>query len=112
MTMEYVYFVITIAAGSLVLVLVWHIGVSGWNAVFSRQPKSNLNAVPIPPLKKTISGVSINQLEKINFQDRIDVWQREHEVRRNQLNHSDVPLSGKKYIYTPPEKSRVAATGG
>jgi len=110
--MEYVYFVITIAAGSLVLVLVWHIGVSGWNAVFSEQPKSNSNAAAIPPLKKTISGVSINELEKINFQDRIDVWQRDHEMRRTRLNQSEVPLSGKKYTYIPPEKSRVAATGG
>ena len=113
--MEYVYFVITIAASCLVLVLVWHIGVSaskGSSSIFSRQSTSDLSAEPFPPLKKTISGFSSKELERITFQDRIDVWQKDHEVRRTRLNQSDVPLSGSKYIYTPPEKRRVAATGG
>jgi hypothetical protein len=113
--MEYVYFVITIAAGSLILVLVWRIGISGWkdgSSNLARQPKSSLKAKSIPPLKKTISGISIKELEQIHFQDRIDVWQKDHEVRRTRLNQPAVPLSGSKYIYTPPEKRRVAATGG
>jgi hypothetical protein len=115
MTMEYVYFIISIAAGCLVLVLVWNISVSvgkGDRSLFARKPGNCLNADPIPPFKKTISGLSRNELDQITFQDRIDVWQKDHEVRRTRLIHSDVPLSGKKYIYTPPEKSRVAATGG
>lgn len=107
--MEYFQFVITIAAGSLVLVLVWRLGGSVWK---SRQLNSDLNAKPFPPLKKTISGLSRKELEQIDFQGRIDVWQRDHEVRRNRLNDTDVPLSGKKYTYIRPEKSRVAATGG
>ena len=113
--MEYVYFVITIAAGSLIFGLIWHIRVSGWNggsSIFAGQPKSNSNEKSFPPLKKTISGLSRNELEQINFQGRVDVWQRDHEVRRTRLVHFDVPLSGKKYMYTPPEKRRVAATGG
>jgi hypothetical protein len=109
MTMEYFNFVITIAAVSLVLVLVWRLGVSVWKG---KQPNSDLNAKPFPPLKKTISGLSRKELEQIDFQGRIDVWQRDHEVRRNRLNDTDVPLSGKKYTYIRPEKSRVAATGG
>ena len=107
--MEYVYFFTTLAAGSLVLALVWRLGVSVWKG---RQPNNDLNAEPFPPLKKTISGLSIKELEQIDFQDRIDVWQRDHEVRRAGLVHSDVPLSGKKYTYIRPEKSRVAAMGG
>ena len=113
--MEYVYFVITIAAVSLIFGLVWHIGVSaskGSSSIFVGQPKSDSNEKYFPPLKKTISGFSIKELERINFQDRIDVWQKDHEVRRTRLNQSAVPLSGSKYTYTPPEKRRVAATGG
>jgi len=115
MTMEYVYFVITIAAGSLIFGFVWHIRVSGWkggSSIFAGQPKSDSNEKSFPPLKKTINGLSRKELEQINFQGRIDVWQKDHEVRRTRLNQSAVPLSGSKYTYTPPEKRRVAATGG
>lgn len=104
--MEYIYFVISIAAIGLFVVLYWHISAT------RRKNRALLDASarlePAPPLKKTISGPSEKELEQIRFQEKVEMWQRGFGVRHawhNRSNHQS--LNGKKYTYEPPLKSRV-----
>jgi len=111
--MEYVYFVIFIAAGGAILALCWHavdFARTKRISMFATQRKRNLARKPGPPLKKAINSLPNIELEHIEFRERIDVWQKEHDVRRSWFNQYTEPLTGKKYTYEPPQKNRASAT--
>jgi len=104
--MEYIYFVISIAAIGFFLFLYWQI------SAIKRKNRALLDDSarfePAPPLKKTISGPSEKELEQIRFQEKVEMWQRGFGVRhawQNRSNHQS--LNGTKYTYEPPKKSRV-----
>jgi hypothetical protein len=107
MTMEYIYFVSSIAAIGLFVILFWRISAT------SRKNRALLDESarlePVPPLKKTINGgPSEKELEEIRFQEKVEMWQRGFGVRHawhNRSNHQS--LNGQKYTYEPPRKSRV-----
>lgn len=115
MTMEYIYFVLSIAAVGFIvnfsfkkIVLGRKSRVSG----ISKRQNTGLIEEPIPPRKRTISGPSIAELDQIEFQSRIGDWQKSHATPGFLFTRSEESLNGKKYTYDSPHKSRVAATGG
>lgn len=105
--MEYIYFVISIAAIGFFVILYWQISAAKRKNSALLDERARLE--PAPPLKKTINGgPSEKELEQISFQEKVELWQRGFGVRhvlQNRSNHQS--LSGKKYTYEPPRKSRV-----
>ncbi len=111
MTMEYIYFLIFIAAISVLMGLIWHFGGLGKNSgnrLFAGQTNLNLNAESVPSRKRTVSGLSEEEKTQVEFQERIDIWQRDHELRRLRFAASaEPPITGTKYTYVPSQQSRV-----
>lgn len=91
--MEYVYFVLTVAAVGLALFLFWHVKVRGgtlWWGDSASKRNVELESKPIPPLMKTVRGPRNEELDQdqFEFQDRLNVWQRGHGFTRSSFNHS------------------------
>lgn len=107
MIMEYIYFVLSVAAVGLTLILLWRLFVTKSFSIVSGQHGIDSGAEPIPPLKKTVSGLSKKDMDQIELQTRIDIWQTSHAVRRMRGVETDDPVSGKKYEYVTPKKSRA-----
>lgn len=108
MTMEYIFFVISIAAVGLLIILFWQIGVSSRKnsgSLSARQHNVSASTELAPPFKKSISGLSAKELERIEFQEKVDIWQRGHQASTNRTAE---PLSGTKYTFVPQQKSHVA----
>lgn len=99
--MDYIYFVFCVAALGLVVAFCWRL------FVVRSEPAINLEDGPIPPFKRTVGGLSEKELEHIRFQSRIDVWQRDHEVRRTSAENSRDPVDGRKYEFVPSQNSRA-----
>jgi hypothetical protein len=107
MTMELVYFLAFIAASGAVIMWYWQRSVwsrGGEYSILSRGRHSRFSDDPIPPFKTTISGDSETESERTKLQDRIDVWQREHQVQNSIFNHSTASLKGTKYTFKPRTK--------
>mgnify|MGYP001815563292 FL=1 len=109
--MEYIYFLLFVAAIGLIFS---SYGIANMinnkkteSSIFSGRRNDVSNAEAIPPVKKTISGLSAREIEHMRFQERIDIWQKEHEVRYAKLFKSSEPVTGKKYTFKPPQKTRV-----
>jgi len=113
--MEYIYFVVSIAAIGLVINYFWKKSDSGRNSksiTLARQQKGGVEMNPVPRRKNTITGASKLELEHIEFQNKIDIWQKGHEARRANFTQSAESLSGQSYKYNPAHKTGVSATGG
>jgi hypothetical protein len=104
-TMEYVYFVGTVAAASLIVFLLVKVVVS--LRYSGRTRRAGLD--PIPPLKKTISGLSDKEKEELAFQSNLDSWQKKYHTQRGWFGSASgsQPLEGQKYTFTPPEPRQV-----
>lgn len=104
MTMELVYFLTFIAASGMVIMWYWRTSVwarGGENSTLSSGRHGQLADEPIPPFKSIVSGESETESDRTKLLDRIDVWQREHQVRNSLFNHSTASLKGTKYTFTP-----------
>lgn len=108
--MEYIYFVVSVAAVGLILNLLWRVFVTKSFSIVSGQQGIVSDAEAIPLRKNTVCGLSKKDMDRIELQTRIDIWQRSHAVRRMQGVETNDPVSGKKYEYVPPKKSRVNRT--
>jgi hypothetical protein len=107
MTMEHVYFLTFIAASGLVIMLYWQKSVwarRGENSTLSRGRHGQLADEPIPQFKTTISGESKTESDRTKLLNKIDVFQREHQVQNSMFNHSTASLKGTKYTFTPRTK--------
>lgn len=112
-TMEYIYFVILIAAVGVFLIVYWQISLSrsrNGGPFFGAKQRNTIPIEPPPPVKKTISGPSFKEMERIKFEEKVEMWQRGFGVRHGWHNRcgNDQLLTGKKYTYVPPATSRVA----
>lgn len=103
--MEYLYFVGIVAAVASIFLVLWRF--SSLRKTFFGGHDTGLNKERIPPVKKTVCGLSEKEREQIEFQQRIDVWQRDFEARRSQFNHAYTSLQGEKYRYEPPKEKRA-----
>ena len=108
MTMEYIYFVISIAAIGFFVILYLQISATKRKNRGLRIDES-ARLEPAPPLKKTINGgPSEKELEEIRFQEKVEMWQKGFGVRHAWYSRaSHQSLNGKKYTYEPPRESRV-----
>lgn len=113
--MDYLYFFASVLAIGLVVGLAWRSGFMG-DRFSSIKELSRAGRKSAPPLKKTIGGLTEKELEHIEFQNRIDAWQRDHEVRRDGQRPA-IPVNGQKYQFTPSprkparKRSRTVRTG-
>jgi hypothetical protein len=114
MTMGYIGFTIFVAASGALIVWFWYRSYrSAKNARFGRacHTRSGLPDAPIPPFKRTISGLPEAELKRIEFEQKLDVWQRGFETRKAQLNNTHHALQGTKYTFVPgPRRSNSAAS--
>ena len=104
MTMELVYFLAFIAASGVVIMWYWQKSVwarRGENSTLSGGRHGQLSDEPFPPFRKTVSGESETESDRTKLLNRIDVWQREHQVGNSLFNHSTNSLQGTKYTFTP-----------
>ena len=108
--MEYIYFVLSIAAIGLCFIFLqksrsrMHAG-----GLFLTKPRgSSVNSKPAPPHKKTISGPSEKELEAFRMEEQVEKWRKVNPIQYRWSKPSADPLSGKKYAYVPPQKSRTS----
>ena len=105
--MEYLYFVGSVTAVALVFLLVWN-AEKLRSLIFSGGRHGDLFEDPIPPRRKTVGGLSAKETEQIEFQQRIEAWQKEYESRRERFNQAHASLKGQKYVYKPSRKRQSA----
>jgi hypothetical protein len=112
MTMGYIGFTIFVAASGALIVWVWYRSyTANRNARYGRYLKNGLPDDPIPPFKRTVSGLPEAELKRIEFEQRLDGWQRGFEARKAQFNNNVEALQGEKYTFVPgPRRSNSAAT--
>lgn len=114
MTMGYIGFTIFIAASGALIVWFWYRSYrAAKNARFGRacHTRNGLPDDPIPPFKRTISGLPEAELKRIEFEQKLDGWQRGFEVRKSQFNNTHQALQGTKYTFVPgPRRSNSAAS--
>jgi len=102
--MEYVVFTIVLAASGVIITWVWNRFMTVEKSNGAGSSKGELPAEPIPPFKRTISGPRQDELERAEFENRIEAWQRKlYEQRHNDPATAD-GLSGKKYTYVPRQR--------
>ncbi len=111
--MGYIYFLIVLAASGAIIV--WWGGQRSAlarkrkNAILSGQWTDRFANDSISVLKRAINRQPETELGHTDFLARVDVWQKEHQVRRTKFNTNVESITGTKYTYTPPPKSRSAA---
>jgi hypothetical protein len=108
MIMENLIFVGIVFAIAVILYSVWQL-------VDARRNASRRNAVadkPFPPFKRTISGADPVEQAQIQFQQRIEHWQRTQMPRWSGLRNSADALTGEKYTYVPGPSERTNGHGG
>jgi hypothetical protein len=99
MTMEYIGFTMIVAAGGAIVFWFWHRSYKA--GMKTGRTGNGLPEPAIPPFKRTISGPSEAALKEIEFQRRIDEWQRRHPVLGFQYNNRLEALKGEKYTFVP-----------
>jgi len=60
--------------------------------------------LPVPPRKRTISGQDPLEEAQIEFQQRIENWQKAQMPRWSTLKNSADKLAGERYTPSPPPK--------
>jgi hypothetical protein len=107
MIMEYINFILSIAAVVLCFILLQiHLSRARGDAtLFTKQHVTGASRESAPPLKKTISGPSEKELEELVIEKQVEKWRNIDPIQRRWSNPSADPLGGKKYTYVPPQKS-------
>ena len=112
--MGYIAFTMIVAASGALIVWFWHRSYTADRyARFGRGSRSRngLPDDPIPPFRRTVSGLSDAEKKRLEFEENIDVWQRRFESRKAALNNNVDTLQGEKYTFVPgPRRGDSAAT--
>ncbi len=108
--MGYWYFFIFIAACGLVIIgyglFVDYVD-NGGKLSFIGQANNTLLQDPVPPLKKTISGLPDPDIKRDDLLGGVDIWQKEHERRRSSFDSATHSMHGTKYQYKPSGRNRT-----
>ena len=109
--MEYIGFTMIVAAGGAIVFWFWHRSYrAGMKAGRAGHTGNGLPEPPIPPFKRTISGPSAAVLKELEFQQRIDEWQKRHPVLGFQHNQRLEALNGEKYTFVPRTRNGGSAS--
>jgi hypothetical protein len=114
MTMGLVYFLLFIGAGAAIIYWYGHKSVvARKRAKYSlcNQQKNQIGNDSILALRRGHIGKSKANPEFETSLDRADVWQSEHQRRRNWFNQTSDSITGTKYTYKRPKRDRSAAAG-
>jgi hypothetical protein len=110
--MGLVYFLMFIAASAAIIFFYGHRSVVARNKrkslLSSRQNRRNANDTLLSLRRGAISRTS-PESDRNEFLDRVDVWKKDHQRRRDFFNQTTESIHGTKYTYTPPPK-RSSAT--
>lgn len=111
--MGYLYFLIVLAASGAIIFWFGQRSVAARKRekpILSSQQVSNLPDVSARALKRSFGNIHETDSEHSDFLERVDVWQKEHQVRRTRFTTNTESVTGTKYTYSPPPKSRSAET--
>jgi hypothetical protein len=114
MTMGYLGFTIFVAASGALIVWFWYRSYTA--AKYGRfgrasQSRNGLPEDPIPPVKRALDGLSSAEQRHIEFENRLDAWERGYQKRRALFNNNVDALQGEKYTFVPgPRRSDSAAS--
>lgn len=103
--MGYLAFAVIVAAGGALILWLWWRQYRANERLYAGRIGRTANGLPverIPPLKRTISGPPEEELVRLEFQERIEAWQKhQFQSRRGQNDNKAFVLKGKKYHYVP-----------
>lgn len=107
--MEYVSFTVIVAASGALIAWLWYrsyrAGIQARRFGGGYVSRNGLPDEPIPPFKRTVSGPTEADAAQLQFNQRIDVWQRDYEARRLQFNNNAQSLQGMKYNFVPRKRN-------
>ena len=107
--MEYVSFTVIVAASGALIAWLWYrsyrAGIEARRFGGGYVSRNGLPDVAVPPFKRTISGPSEAEASQSQFQQTIDIWQHDYEVRKLQINNNAEALKGRKYNFVPRKRT-------
>jgi hypothetical protein len=108
MIMENLIFVGIVGAIGVILYSLWKLVEAQREARRYRMDQGQ----PFPPRKRIISDPDPVEEAKIQFQERIDNWQRTQMPRWSGLRNSADELTGEKYRFEPRKREQVNGHAG
>ena len=110
--MGYMYFLLILAASGAIIALIGHRSVSGRKKRMSTQSRNEAEHSlddSFLALRRSATRKPVGESDDPDFVKKVDVWQKEHQVRNAWFNTNMESITGTKYKYTPPPKRRSAA---
>lgn len=107
MTMGFVYFLVFIAASGAIIFFYGHRSVMARNkrkTLHSGQQSIRKVDDSLLALRRNAIGRTSPDPDRTEFLERVDVWQKDHQLRRDWFNQNTESIHGTKYTYTPPPK--------
>ena len=107
--MGYLYFLLALAASGLVIALIGHRSLGGKKMKTSTQSKIGAEHSldeSFLALRRSASRQPKPASSDTDSVKRVDVWQKEHQIRNVWFNSNIQSITGTKYQYTPPPKRR------
>ena len=112
MTKEYVYFLIVLAASGSIITFIGARSINGRKQKMSarslKEAKHSLDD-SLLQLRRSASRLPRTSSNDVDFVKRVDVWQKEHQVRNAWFNTNRESITGTKYEYKPPPKRGSSA---
>jgi hypothetical protein len=114
MTMGYIGFTMFVAASGALIVWFWHRSYTADRYARFRRTRQSRNGLPddpIPPVKRAVDGLSDAEKRRIEWEEKLDTWQRGFETRKAAFHNNVDTLQGEKYTFVPgPRRSNSAAS--
>lgn len=110
--MGYLYFFLILAASGAIIALIGHRSVSGRKKrMYTRSKNAAEHSLDesFLALRRSAIRQPVAESSDTDFVKRVDVWQKEHQIRNAWFNTNMESITGTKYKYTPPPKRRSAA---
>ena len=109
--MGYLYFLLILAASGAIIALIGHRSVSGRKKRMSTQSRNEAEHSlddSFLALRRSAIRQPVAESSDPDFVKKVDIWQKEHQIRNAWFNTNMESITGTKYQYTPPAKRRSA----
>jgi len=112
MTMGYVGFTIFIAASGAIIAWYWYRSYMARanGRTGNGLNKSGLPDDPVPPFKRTISGLSEAERKRLEFEQKLERLEKNYQAGTLRLYSRLDSLQGTKYTFVPRSRSESAAS--